>query len=238
MMQSTNLLIRKLESFHELSKEDRDLLDLHTRPVKEIPAKRDIVQEGDRPTDVTLILSGFACRYKMIKGGRRQIMAYLVPGDFCDFHIFIFNEMDHSISTLSRCQVVSLSRNDILKLSERPAIARAFWWSALVEAAVLREWLVSIGQRTADERIAHLLCEILVRLRAVGLVKENRYTLPITQTDLADTVGMTVVHANRMLMSLRAAGLIELDGKELTVTDVDGLMRLSGFKANYLHLKA
>lgn len=235
-MPSSNLLIRKLESFHPLSQDDRALLDRHSRPVREIEAKRDIIREGDTPENVFLILSGFACRYKMIEQGKRQIVAYLVPGDFCDVQVFILQEMDHNIGTISRCHVVDIPRQAILDLTERPAIARAFWWASLVDAAVLREWLVNIGQRPAEERIAHLLCELLVRLAAVGLVKDNTYTLPITQTDLADTMGMTNVHANRMLTSLREHGLIEIHAKELVVKDVERLKAFSGFDPNYLHL--
>lgn len=235
-MISTNLLVRKLESFHALSLEDRELLERHCRPLREIPAKQDIIREGDRPDEVVLILSGFACRYKVIEGGKRQIMAFLLPGDFCDFQVFILKQMDHNIGTLSRCQVVRMKRDAVLVLSERPAIARAFWWASLVDSATLREWLVNIGQRTAEERIAHLLCELLVRLETVGLVRDNSYSLPISQNDLADALGVTVVHANRMLMALRDHGLIDLAARELLVKDVEGLKALSGFDPNYLHL--
>lgn len=236
-MISSNLLVRKLESFHPLSREDKDLLSLHTEAVREIEAKRDIIHEGQAPENVFLILSGFACRYKITNDGRRQIMAYLVPGDFCDFQVFILKEMDHSIGTLSRCTVVELSRQTVLDLTERPAIARAFWWACLVDAAVLREWLVNVGQRDAEPRIAHLLCELLMRLEAVGLVKDNAFRLPITQIDLADTVGITNVHANRMLTSLRDDGLIEINSQSMIIKDVQRLKKLSGFNPNYLHLK-
>lgn len=236
-MPSINLVTRKLESFHALSQEDKDLLDRYSRPVREIEAKRDIIREGDSPQNVFLILSGFACRYKLIEGGKRQIMAYLVPGDFCDFQVFILKAMDHSIGTLSGCHVVELPRQAVLDLTERPAIARAFWWASLVDSATLREWLVNIGSRDAETRIAHLLCELLMRLEVVGLVKDNTYTLPITQTDLADTMGMTNVHANRMLTNLREQGLIEIDAKEMFVKDVERLKIFSGFDPNYLHLK-
>lgn len=235
-MVPSNVLIRKLEGFHKLSLEDKELLEHHSRPLREIPAKRDIIREGDVPEDVFLILSGFACRYKLIEDGKRQIMAFLVPGDFCDFQVFILKRMDHNIGTLSRCQVVRIKREAILELTERPAIARAFWWASLVDAGTLREWLVNIGQREADVRIAHLLCELLVRLEAVGLVKDNSYSLPISQNDLADAQGVTVVHANRMLMALRERNLIELEARELIIRDVAGLKAFSGFDPNYLHL--
>lgn len=235
-MTSSNLFIRKLESFHPLSAEDKDFLARHSRPLREVAAKRDIICEGDVPANVFVILSGFACRYKIIEEGKRQIMAYLLPGDTCDFNVFILNKMDHGIATLSRCQILELSRAAILEMTEHPAIARALWWANLVDEATLREWLVNIGQRSAEARAGHLLCELLVRLENVGLVKDDTYHLPITQADLADTLGMTVVHANRMLTSLRDKGLIEIEGKTLAILDAPGLKTLSGFDPNYLHL--
>lgn len=236
MPSATNLLVRKLECFHALSQQDKELLDQHSRPVREFAAKEDIIREGEEPEMVFVILAGFACRYKLLEDGKRQITAYLVPGDFCDFQIFILREMDHSIGALSRCKVVEFPRRTILDLTERPAIARAFWWASLVDAATSREWLVSLGQRPAEERIAHLLCELLMRLDVVGLVTNNSYTLPITQTELGDTMGLSVVHVNRMLMNLRDNGLIEMNARELVVKDVRGLKELSGFDPNYLHL--
>ncbi|KQT52476.1 MULTISPECIES: Crp/Fnr family transcriptional regulator [unclassified Aureimonas] len=236
--QSLNLMIRKLEGFHPLSSADKDLLQHHSRTIREIPARQDIASEGDRPDFVYVMVSGFACRYKLLADGRRQIMAYMVPGDFCDFQVFILKERDHGIATLSNCKVVQIPAESVLELTERPAIARAFWWATLVDEATLREWLVSIGQREAEVRIAHLLCEMLMRLRAVGLVEGNSYSLPLTQADLADTMGMTVVHANRMLMSLREKDLIAIDGRQVTVIDVRRLEEFAGFNPNYLHLQA
>ncbi|WP_336741367.1 Crp/Fnr family transcriptional regulator [Aureimonas altamirensis] len=237
-MHPTNLLIRKLECFHPLSGADRALLESISKPIIEIPARHDLVQEGETPENVFLIVSGFACRYKLTAEGRRQIMAFFVPGDFCDFQVFILNQMDHNIGTLSRCHVVEMSRQDIVTLTENPAIGRAFWWASLVDAAVLREWIVNLGQRSAYERIAHLLSELLIRLRVVGQVRDNSsYTLPITQSDLAETMGLTIVTANRVLMKLREKGLITVSGRELIIHDVKALERESGFDPKYLHLQ-
>ncbi|SFL15180.1 cAMP-binding domain of CRP or a regulatory subunit of cAMP-dependent protein kinases [Mesorhizobium albiziae] len=236
-MPSSNLFIRKLEAFHPLSNEEKELLDRHSRPLREVPPKQDIIREGDKPACVHVIISGFACRYKLIKEGRRQIMAYMLPGDTCDFNVFILKRMDHGIATLSRCQVLELSPETVLEMTEHPAIARALWWANLVDESTMREWLVNIGQRPAEQRIGHLLCEILTRLEIVGLAKENTYTLPVTQTDLADTLGMTVVHANRMLTSLRIRDLIDIDARNLIIKDAERLKAFSGFNPNYLHLK-
>jgi CRP-like cAMP-binding protein len=187
---------------------------------------------------VRLILEGFACRYKLLADGRRQIMAYLVPGDFCDLHVFILKAMDHTIATLSPCRVVDIPRERILELTERSALARALWWATLVDEATLREWLVNIGARSAEERIAHLLCELLLRLRVVGLADGAEYELPITQAELADTMGLSSVHVNRVLQRLRGDGLITLKSKHLVILDVERLNAFGGFTPNYLYLAA
>jgi CRP-like cAMP-binding protein len=231
-----NRLTRKLEAFGPLPDADKRLLDEVTQPVQMVGPRIDLIREGDVPSDVHLILEGFACRYKMLPDGTRQIMAYLVPGDFCDLHVFILKTMDHTIATLSRCTAVKIPRPRILELLERPAIARAFWWAALVDEATLREWLVNVGARPAEQRVGHLLCELLLRLETVGLTNGNTYELPITQAELADTVSLTSVHVNRVLQRLRGEGLITLKGKQLVILDVERLKTFSGFNPNYLHL--
>lgn len=232
----TDPLTRKLQNFAPLSGEDRRVLAEITHQSRLVRARTDIIQEGERPDDVRLVLEGFACRYKIVPDGRRHIMAYLVPGDLCDVHVFILKAMDHSIGTLSACRVVDIPRDRILEMLERPAIARALWWSALVDEATLREWLVNIGRRPAEQRVAHLLCELLMRLQTVGLVNGDSYELPITQGDLAETVGLTLVHVNRVLQRLRATGLITLRSRHLVINDAQALKRFSEFNPNYLHL--
>ena len=231
-----NRLTRKLEAFGPLPDADKRLLDEISRNPRAVGPKTDLIREGDVPSDVNLILEGFACRYKVLPDGTRQIMAYLVPGDFCDLHVFILKAMDHSIATLSPCQVVKIPRPRILELLDRPAIARAFWWAALVDEATLREWLVNIGVRTAEQRIGHLLCELLLRLETVGLTNGDTYELPITQVELADTMSLTSVYVNRVLQRLRRDGLITLKGKNLVILDLERLKAFSGFNPNYLHL--
>lgn len=232
----TNPLTRKLEAFAPLSHDDKRLLDDVVRTARDVGPREDLIREGDNPRDVQLVLKGFACRYKLLANGQRQITAYLIPGDFCDLHVFILKAMDHSIATLSPCRVAPIPRRRVLELTERPAIARALWWATLVDEAVLREWLLNIGARPAEERVAHLLCELLVRLRTVGLSNSGAYELPLTQTDLADTVGVTHIHVNRMLQRLRSAGAITLKDNRLVIHDVDGLMAFAGFDPSYLHL--
>lgn len=233
-----NPLIRKLERFAVLSEADRALLEQISASPRTVPAGTDLVREGDKPDGVFLVLSGFACRHKMRANGARQINAYLVPGDMCDLDVALLDEMDHTITTLSTCKVVRLAPEVIADLlTHHPQIARALRKSTLVDEATLREWLMNIGRRSAIERLAHLFCEVLLRLRAVGLADETSYKLPLTQVDLADTTGLTSVHINRSLRELRQRGLIELGGGRLTILDYAGLRVLAEFRANYLHLR-
>src|SRR5262249_2457953 len=164
---------------------------------------------------------------KFVPEGTRSIMAYLVPGDMCDWHAFILREMDHSVATLSPCRVVEIPRAAVLEITDKyPAITRALWWIALVDEAVLREWIVNVSRRSATEAVAHLFCELLARLEAVGLRVENGFEFPVTQSELADTVGMSAVHANRVIQELRARKLIVLNTHGLQILDIEALKQL------------
>ena len=231
-----NMLTRKLELFGSLPEEDNQLLDDVIKRSRTLAARTDIIREGEAPQDVHLVLEGLACRYKLLPKGDRQIFAYLVPGDFCDLNVFILKAMDHNISSLSACRVVDIPRDRILELLQRPQIARALMWCTLVDEATLREWLVNIGQRDAEHRIAHLFCEVHLRLKCVGLSDGGEFELPISQAEIGDTMGISPVHLNRSLQSLRARGLIVFRSGNLVIPDVEALRRMSDFNPNYLHL--
>ena len=232
-----NLLTRKLERFAPLSLDDRRILDEIVTPSRIVPARTDIIHEGEATNDVRLILKGFACRYKLLPNGRRQIVGFLLPGDICDLNVFILKALDHSIGTLSACTVVDIPRRRILDLTDRAGIARAFWWVTLVDEGTLREWLLNIGQRHSVQRIAHLLCELYTRLQIVGLADDEGYDLPLTQADIGDAVRLSYVHVNRCLQTLRETGLVTLKHKALVIDDFDRLMDYAGFNPNYLHLE-
>jgi CRP-like cAMP-binding protein len=235
----SNPLILRLQHGADLADEDCAVLADITSRTREVGPREDLIREGDKPEHVRLILEGFAFRYKMLPDGSRQITGYLVPGDFCDLHVWILGEMDHSIATLTRCSVVEIPGETVTELTARyPRIARALWWATLVDDAVTREALVSMGQRPADRQLAHFLCELLVRLQAVGRASETSYEFPVTQEDLGDTLGLSTVHVNRTLQKLRDDGLITLKGKTLTIPDPDALKRFSAFNPNYLHLRS
>ncbi len=236
----TNLLIRKLEGFVHLSDGERRAIDALQAKVVLHRAGTDLIREGDRPDSVHVLLEGWAFRYKLLPDGGRQIMAYLIPGDLCDIHIFILKRMDHNIGLLSDSQIGLVPETAMIDVMDRyPRIARALFWSTLVDEATLREWLVNTLRREPFERLAHLFCEMWLRMRTVGLVKEgNMFDLPLTQTELGDTMGLNAVTVNRMLQRLRAEELIMLKGRHLTILDIDRLRVISGFDPNYLHLDA
>ena len=188
-----NPLIAKLERGAELNVEDRAKLESIVRHPREVSSRQDLIHEGDVPSDVHLVLDGFACRYKDLPNGRRQIMAFLVPGDFCDFHVAILGAMDHGIRTLTSCTMVRIPRETIEDLTNHyPRISRALWWCTLVDEAILREWLVNMGQRRAEQQAAHVLCELLVRLQAVGRATDTAYEFPLTQTEFGEALGLSV----------------------------------------------
>lgn len=233
-----NPLILKLEHGAALTDEDRARLQAATAQTREIGAREDIIREEEDPAWVHVVLEGYACRYKVLPDGKRSIMAYLLPGDFCDLHVTILGEMDHSIATLTPCSLVQMPPETIEELTTRhPRIARAMWWASLVDESILREWLASMGHRPADKQLAHLFCELRVRLNTVGRTNGDSFQLFVTQDELGDTLGITPVHVNRVLQQLREAGLIELQGRMLTIPDVRRLEQFAEFKANYLHLK-
>jgi CRP-like cAMP-binding protein len=232
----SNLALR-LEAFTRLSPDDKAAIAKLSKVARVIPPRRDLIREGDTPKHVHLMLDGWACRYKTLPDGRRQIVAFFVPGDLCDLNVYILREMDHNIASITRLAVADIDRETMDKLTaEYPRVTQALWWEALVDIAVQREWTLNIGQRTAYERIGHLLLELFLRLRSVGLTQADGCDFPLTQTDIADATGLTAVHVNRTLQELRRDGLILLERKRLRIPDLEKLKEAAMFNPNYLHL--
>lgn len=232
------LMIRKLESIFPLSEEERQALQDIPVHVTLFAADQDIVRVGDSPSQCCLLLEGFTCVYKLTSEGKRQIMAIHVPGDIPDLQSLHLKVLDNSMATLCPCTLGFIKHEDLRRICERyPRITAAFWRETLVDASVFREWLLNIGRREAYTRMAHLLCEFLVRLKAVGLTTDHTFNLHITQIELADAVGTSNVHVNRVLQALRANGLIQTKGTQITIPDWERLKEAGEFDPLYLHLQ-
>jgi CRP-like cAMP-binding protein len=228
----------KMEQFTRFSDREKQRLDqlLSERQVQHQPGE-DIIAEGTHSPDCHVVLSGLACRYKIVPDGDRQIMAFLVPGDLCDAEIFILKEMDHGVGALTPTTTALISGDTMKQLLREPGnMAEALWWGTLTDLGVLRERIVDHGRRDARERIAHMLYEMLVRYRMVGLTSDDVFEFPITQTDLADATGLTPVHVNRTLQGLRSERLIEWKDATVSIIDPKRLKNVAGFNPNYLHL--
>lgn len=179
-----------------------------------------------------------AARYKDLPGGDRQITAFLIPGDMCDLEVFVLDERDHGIAAITDTTCALVPADMIRQLlTELQGLTEALWWSTMIDAAVLRERIVDHGRRDARERLAHLFYEMLIRYRIVGLAEGDAFPFPLTQNELAEAVGLTPVHVNRVLQQMRGEELIEHKGKVLTVKDPVRLKRVVRFSSRYLHLR-
>ncbi|MGU3360058.1 Crp/Fnr family transcriptional regulator [Methylobacterium sp. M6A4_1b] len=228
-------LLQKLEAFQDFSAEARNAISRLVATAKDYPAHTDILREGEPADGVLVVLRGFACRNQFRQNGARQITAYLLPGDHCRLETGLINRMDNTISTLSPCRVARVPSEALQAVvRQHPAVRQALRMCILINEATLREWIVNIGCRTALERIAHLFCELHLRLSGVGLVRGMTYDLPVTQTDIAVTVGLSNVHVNRSLQALRKQRLIALSGRRLTILDWERLRALAEFSPSYL----
>jgi CRP-like cAMP-binding protein len=235
--QEASRLIRKLDSIATLTDEEKEAILGLPMIIKSLPADHDIVRIGDRPSECGLILDGWACRYKVLPDGGRQIMSFHIPGDVPDLQSVYLKTMDHSLGTIVPTTIALIQHRDLHGLMRRyGGIAIAFWRDALIDAATFREWMVGIGRRTSHQRIAHLLCEMATKLRMAGLNDGHTYSWPVTQQEVADALGLTDVHVNRVLRDLRRDGLITIGRGVLTALDWDRLKQLGQFDPGYLHL--
>ncbi|MCJ2017091.1 Crp/Fnr family transcriptional regulator [Methylobacterium sp. J-030] len=232
------MLIRKLESITTLSDKERQAVRSLPMRIHNLDARQDIVRDGDQPTHCCLILDGWACRYKMLSQGKRQILSFHIAGDIPDLQSLHIHTMDHSLATLTKAVVAFIPHESLRELTAcYPGIASIFWRDTLIDAGIFREWLISMGRRSAFEHVAHLFCELYLKLQAVGLAGNFRCPLPITQTDIADALGLTSVHVNRVLQEMRGRTMITLRSQMLVIEAWDELLRVSEFDSTYLQLE-
>ncbi|MFC5068026.1 Crp/Fnr family transcriptional regulator [Flaviflagellibacter deserti] len=230
-------LIRKLESIFNLSPEEYDALASLPLVARTIRGDQDIARDHDRPSQCCILLDGLLYRYKLLGEGKRQIFSFHIAGDIPDLQSLHLQVMDHNIGTVVQSSVAFVPHGTMNRLiDEHPRIRNALWRDTLIDAAIFREWMAGLGRRDAYGRIAHFLCELFVRYSAVGLSNGHKIELPITQEKLGDALGLSTVHINRTLQTLRADGLIRWDRGHLNITDWNGLKRAATFDDTYLHL--
>lgn len=229
-------LLRRWERYVPLSDDDR-------RAVLALPLVRRtfsrnayLVREGEHTVHCNLLLSGFAYRHKLASHGARQIISIHIPGEFVDLQNALLEVADHNVQILSRAELAIIPRAALHDLiASRPQVGRALWIDTLIDASIFREWVVNVGRRDAKARIAHLLCELVLRLRSSGQCSEPTCDFPFTQEQIGDATGLTPVHTNRTLQVLRREGVIGLADSKLTVLDWDKLAAEGDFSELYLH---
>ena len=231
------MLARKLDSIAPLAESDRAaLLDL-PHIVRNLPARHDIVQFGDRPGHSCLVLQGWIYRYAALAEGGRQILSFYIAGDVPDLQSLHLHRMDHNLATLTACVVAFIAHDDLRTvLLRNPVLAGTLWRDSLIDAAHYRERITSLGRRQALGRVAHLFCELYLRQRAVGLARGRSCPLAPKQAEMADALGLTSVHLNRVLRTLRGRGLVTLSGGTLTIEDWATLAKVAEFDPTFLHL--
>jgi CRP-like cAMP-binding protein len=231
-------LLHKLRARDLVSEEEEGILRDAIAIIREVQSGRVIVRAGGTLSESTLLIQGFVCRYKDLADGQRQILEIHLAGDFLDLHGFLLKRIDHNVAAMTPARFALVPHDALREITENyPHLTRLLWFSTLIDAAIHREKILSIGRRSAIARIAHLLCELYVRLHLVGLAEEGCYRLPLKQADLADATGLTSVHVNRMLRKLRNEEILTFRGGEVTIHDWDRLQHVAEFNPAYLHLE-
>jgi CRP-like cAMP-binding protein len=229
-------LIRKLRSLGGVES-DRELDAVLGRIKVRAGASRgeDIIAPGSSARHSTVLLDGVACLYERLKDGSRQIYAFQYSGDFCDSHQHLLPESNDgvAVAAMTGCSIGIIEHKDLEQLLARyPSLGLALWRASMLEASIFRKRLLNVGRQPALQRVAHLLCEQLARREAVGI---NNGTIPLTQVDLADAVGLSIVHINRVFQELRRLNILK-EGRTIKVADREQLVCLAGFDGNYLNM--
>ena len=229
---------RMLRARDELGEAEEQAIRASVEQIVDLPAKRVFIRRGEELNHSCLMLDGLAGRFKDLRNGERQITELHVPGDFADLHSFTLKRLDHNIVTFVPTRIALIPHDKLREITERfPHLTRIYWFSTNLDAAVHREWEVSLGRRNAIARTANLFCELFMRLEIVGLTEGRGYRLDLTQTDLAECLGLTAVHVNRTLKELRERGLVEFRAGRVEIIDFDGLKKIAEFDPAYLYLE-
>lgn len=229
-------LVRRLRISSAISEQDVKEIEAIPIAVRHFPAETPVVRDGQRATDCCLIVDGFCARSKTIANGRRQILSIHIAGEIPDLMSLFLHVMDHDLVTLTPSTLGFISHETLRKLHRRNwTVAEMFWRDTLIDAAMFREWIVNVGQRPAPARLAHVMIELRARLRIIGRVDDNSFDMPLTQEQIGEALGITAVHANRVIKQLREEGIVELHRGRVTVLDERKLLELGDFDNLYLH---
>lgn len=229
-------IIRRLDRLAPLTDGECDAIRALPHHVRSCAPGQYLVRDGDRPDSCCLLLRGFAYRHKITGEGARQIISIHMPTEFVDLQNIFLEVSDHSVQCLTSAEIAFIPRPALRDLCmANPGIARALWMETLIDASIFREWVVNVGRRDSRARISHLLCEFSMRLEAAGMAREHCYELPMTQEQIADTVGLTPVHVNRVLRQLGEEGLISRDRRSIRILDWRRMQEAGDFNQRYLH---
>lgn len=231
-------LILNLGSHDLVTSEEQAALVAAITETAVFETREDIVLQGSRPSHSTLILDGIAARYKILEDGSRQITALHISGDFVDLHAFMLKTMDHGVVAMTPCRVAYAKHRDLKKITETmPHLTRLLWLDTLVDGAIHREWIVAMGRRSRKSHLAHLICELYVRLNVVGLVENSSFKFTLSQAELADILGLSLVHLNKTLQLLRSEGVVRWESRIVEIVDWSRLVDIAEFDDTYLSLR-
>jgi CRP-like cAMP-binding protein len=230
--------IKKLRLRTDITAEEESAIRGAVAGTRPVAPDEIFVRSGADLSSSTILLSGWMARSKDLPSGERQVTELHVPGDMVDGHGFTLKRLDHDIMALSDCVVAMVPHDRLLEITTKfPHLARVYWFQTNVDAAIHREWELSLGQRSAIARMANLFCELYARMRVVGRTSGSGYDFPLTQRELSECLGLTVVHANRTLQELRRRGLVEVENRFVKILDRRGLEGLAQFDPCYLYLE-
>lgn len=229
--------LTRLRIRHDIGEAEESAIRASVSEIREYPAGQTIIRAGETLRYSTLLLDGLLCRYKDLQDGQRQIAELHVPGDFADLHSYTLKQLDHNILALTHCRVALVPHDRIKQITtEYPHLAEVYWFSTNLDAAIHREWVLSLGRRNAVSRMAALFCELQVRLQLVDLANEKEFAFGLKQNELAECLGLTSVHVNRTLKQLREARLMTFRHGRVVLHDLAGLREVAEFDPAYLYL--
>jgi CRP-like cAMP-binding protein len=232
------LHIRKVRRRDEISAEEVHAIRDLVSDVVQVPADKTVIRADKELSECMILLKGWMARAKDLPSGQRQFAELHVPGDYPDLHSFTLKRLDHDVVSLTPCELAIVPHEGLKRITEEfPHLTRVYWFQTNLDAAIHREWTLSLGRRSALGRMAHLFCELLIRLEIVGLADGNSYDFPLTQVELGECLGLTSVHVNRTLQELRRMDLVELEDRRLTILDLNELKDVADFDDSYLYLE-